>query len=60
LFHNSFSDRFLIKEKIATFERPKLEDETAGKGEAKTEKAERTVKEVKENRSQSHLQVAGE
>jgi len=60
LFHNSFSYLLVIKEKIATFERLKLEDGAAEKGEEKTEKAEKTVKEVKENRSQSYLQVTGD
>ena len=49
-----------MKEKIATFERPKPVDESTEKGEVKTEKVEKTTKDVKENRRQSHLSVAGD
>ena len=60
MFDNPFSDIFLIKEKIATSEGLKPEDDDVEKGEVKTERAEKTVKELKENKSQSHLQVAGQ
>jgi len=60
LSRNWFSDLLFIKEKIATFERLKLEDEAALAGHSKTEKAEKPVKEVKDKRSQSYLQVAGD
>ena len=53
LFHNPFSG-------ITTLERLKSEDDDAEKGDVKPEKAEKTVKGVKENKSRSHLQVAGQ
>ena len=60
LFHNPFSGISLIKEKITTLGRLKSEDDDAEKGDVKPEKAEKTVKGVKENKSRSHLQVAGQ
>ena len=58
--HNPFSGISLIKEKITALGRLKSEDDDAEKGDVKPEKAEKTVKGVKENKSRSHLQVAGQ